>query len=231
VELRSLSETFPISVKDFYDRFLSDRDEFWIRLHSSLGGYTQLHCPTWRWSAKRCCLTRRVRFRLTTNLPCGADETEVEQRQRLRLREPHTVIFSMRTVTREVPFGKTFATNSLYTITPLEETGEAVQAQLTIDIWLTWTDRPWLAGMIERTALDGVVAYSRQWLAFTKTMAETTQKAVLRRTESMAEMDLTQQTPLPHQRSAAALESLTPSHRRSGSGPVMSQPRASTPVV
>ena len=139
VEIRTISEIIPIPVREFYERFLTDLDGFWLSLHSSLGGYSGLECPQWVWSSKHCCLTRRVTFHLTTKIPCGADETSVQQRQRCRFVEPHTVVFTTKTSTPDVPYGKTFATNSLFTVAPLEERSDSAQTHLSIDMFVSFS--------------------------------------------------------------------------------------------
>jgi VAD1 Analog of StAR-related lipid transfer domain len=81
--VRVLTESFDVSATEFYERFFTDRHDFWYSMHRSLDGYSELQADPWLKSERQCCLCRKVHFRIETKLPCGVDASRVVQRQRV----------------------------------------------------------------------------------------------------------------------------------------------------
>jgi len=154
------TETFPISIQDFYLNFLSDSsDAFWTKFHSG-GGYTDFAMTKWSLSLEGCCIERQTDFRAPLRMSVATKHTRVSQRQRCRFSSPDEIIFETSSHSRNVPYSNQFLVEAVWKLTNIPDGG----CELNIYVFVRFTKKNWLKGMIERNAIDGSRDWFENWM-------------------------------------------------------------------
>jgi regulator of replication initiation timing len=153
------TELFPLSVREFYLNFLSEKSIlFWIGFHSK-DGYNSFKVSKWSQSVEGCCLERQTEFRMpihnAIHNAVALNYTRVTQQQRCRFISEDVLIFETSSHSLDVPFSNQFLVESRWEIT---NSGEG-WCELNISISVRFVKKIWFKLVIERNAIDG----SREW--------------------------------------------------------------------
>jgi len=156
------TESFPISVAEFYENFISNHgNQFWEELHST-GDYSGFSASEWVASGEGCCQTRQVEFKAPIRMALATKYTRVTQQQRCFMEADGRLVFENSSFSRDVPYSNNFYVQSKWYVTPDEHDPSC--CNLLIGVQLHFSKKVWIKGIIEHNALDGSKEWFENWI-------------------------------------------------------------------
>eukprot|EP01096_Ripella_sp_DP13-Kostka_P005604 TRINITY_DN1928_c0_g1_i1.p1 TRINITY_DN1928_c0_g1~~TRINITY_DN1928_c0_g1_i1.p1 ORF type:complete len:703 (+),score=321.51 TRINITY_DN1928_c0_g1_i1:65-2173(+) len=156
------SEKFPITVKEFYQNFISNNgNQFWEELHST-DDYSGFSASEWVSSGEGCCLTRQVEFKAPIRMALATKYTRVTQQQRCFMESEDRLVFENSSFSRDVPYSNTFYVQSKWYVTTDE--ADPSCCNLKIGVQLHFSKKVWIKGIIEHNAIDGSKEWFENWI-------------------------------------------------------------------
>lgn len=156
------TELFPISVSEFFHRFLSNISvPFWMDFIAK-EGKPMTSCTAWVKSPEGCCCERIMRFKQPIKNSLGVvGTTRVIQTQRYRFLNSSEIIFETSSYSKDVPYGNQFTVESRWHV---KEYNGSESCELNISIGVRFVKRCLFRNVIEQTAIAGSREWFKNWI-------------------------------------------------------------------
>jgi len=163
------TEIFPMSVEEFFFRFISNLSiPFWVEFMSK-DGDEMTSCSSWENSEGGCCREREIEFTTPIRIIFSpTSSTRVVQKQRYRFVNENEMIFETHSYSIDVPFSQQFLVDSYWHI---KEYQDKEHCELNISIGVSFTKKLHFKWLIEQAAIEGSRVWFMHWIHFARTVA------------------------------------------------------------